>query len=238
MANRRWLDELRRRLVAGGLPPGYVRRLAGELEDHLEDLFSEEPTMSKEALEARIGDTEAVAEAAVAEYHHRTFFGRHPVWTFLVAPLPTLLLGWAAFMLLCLALFKLAPMVLGAGFDVDGKPLAEWPAAMVTLAWVLYESARFVPPAIVALLFWRLASRGGLGWRWSLAACLLVALLAGAYTSQIVMPVEPGQGKLMVGLGVSMFPSGLQLLQLAVPALIGLLSAWRLASVGRAVRAA
>ena len=65
-----------------------------------------------------------------------------------------------------------------------------------------------------------------------------MALLAGAYTSQIVMPVEPGQGKLMVGLGVSLFPSGLQLLQLAVPAAIGLLSAWRLAAVGRAVRAA
>ena len=91
---------------------------------------------------------------------------------------------------------------------------------------------------VVALIFWRLASRSGLSWRWSLAACLLVALLAGAYTSQMQLPIEPGQGRLMIGLGISSSPSAAQLLQLAMPMAIGLLSAWQLALRGRRQRLA
>jgi len=92
---------------------------------------------------------------------------------------------------------------------------------------------RFLPPAIVALIFWRLASRSGLSWRWSLAACTLVALLAGAFTSQMQLPLESGQGSFSVGFGVFASPSPLQWAQLAVPAMIGGVSAWRLASVRR-----
>jgi len=104
---------------------------------------------------------------------------------------------------------------------------------MVSLAWMLHGAARFVPPAIVALVFWRLASRAGLSWRWSLGACAIVALLACMYTSQMDLPVETGRGRLSIGLGLSSSPSAGQLAQLAVPAAIGLLSAWRLGAGAR-----
>jgi hypothetical protein len=234
MGNRPSLDGLRDRLRRRGLPAEYVRRLIREWEDHLEDLLMEkEEAMSKEALRERIGTTEELAEAAVSEYRKRTVFGRHPVLTFVVGPVPLMVLGWASFLLGAFALFKGLHLVLGSSFDVAGKPVSQWPPLMVWLAGALHGAGRFVPPAVAALVFWRLASRGGLSWRWPLAACAIVALLAGMYTSQMDLPVQAGQGRLMIGLGLAWVPSARQLAQLAVPAAIGLVSAWRLAAGGR-----
>lgn len=234
MGNRPSLDGLRDRLRRQGLPARYVRRLVRELEDHFEDLLmEEEQTMSKEALQERIGDAEELARAAASEYRKRTVFGRHPVLTFVVGPLPLMALGWILFLVSAFALFKGLHLVLGSSFEVEGKPVGQWPPLMVGLAWALHGAARFVPPAVVALVFWRLASRGGLSWRWSLAACAIVALLAGMYTSQMDLPVAAGHGRLTIELGLSWIPSARQLAQLAAPAAIGLLSAWRLAAGSR-----
>ena len=238
MSNHPSLDGLGERLRRRGLPAAYVARLLGEFEDHVEDLLMQEEPMSKEALTQRIGDIEELAAAAEYEYRQRTIVGRHPVLTFLIAPVPAVLVGWALFVLGSLAVFGATPLVLGSDFAVDGKPATQWPSAMITLANVLHQAGRFFPPALVALLFWRLASRSGLSWRWSLAACLLVALLAGAYTSEMQLPLETGRGRLAIGLGVSLCPTLLQWAQLAVPALIGLLSAWQLASAQREPRTA
>lgn len=191
-----------------------------------------------EALEQRLGPVDELAEAAEAGYFRRTIFGRHPVMTFLIAPAPALIFGWALFMAAALLLFKAAPLVLGSAFDTAGRPVAQWPTAMVALAWGLHWAARFLPPALLALFFWWLTSRSGLSWRWSLAACALVALLAGAYTSQLQLPVAPGEGTLTIGLGISSSPSLLQWGQFAVPALIGVVSAWRLASMRPTARTA
>lgn len=240
MINRPLLDGLHARLRRRGLPAEYVGRLVRELEDHLEDLSKEkdfsmekEEAMSKEALQERIGDTEELAEAAVSEYRKRTVFGRHPVLTFVVGPVPLMVVGWVLFLVVAFALFKGLHLVLGSSFDVEGQPVSQWPPLMVWLAGALHGAGRFVPPAIVALVFWRLASRAGLSWRWSLGACAIVALLAGMYTSQMDLPVESGRGRLMIGLGLSWWPSAAQLAQLAVPAAIGLVSAWRLGAGAR-----
>ena len=81
MANLPWLDDVLGRLEKRGLPPSYVRRLADELSDHLEDL--QEQNMGKEAdVSLQLGKPEQVAAAAVAAYRRRSFSGRHPVAAF------------------------------------------------------------------------------------------------------------------------------------------------------------
>ena len=84
MANLPWLEEVQKRLYGHGLPPSYVRRFVAELMDHFQDL--KEENMGADAV-SRLGEPEAVAEAAVTAYRRRSFFARHPVLTF---PLPLL----------------------------------------------------------------------------------------------------------------------------------------------------
>ena len=95
------LRRLRRDLLRRGLPRNYVNRVIGEWADHLEDLssaqLSKEADMPQTKAVDFLGSETELAEAAVLQYRARTFAGRHPVWTFLVAPIPLLLLCWIGF---------------------------------------------------------------------------------------------------------------------------------------------
>src|SRR5882672_2136870 len=103
MPDQGWLEALRGDLARRGLPAGYVNRFLQALEDHIEDVSQEreesmrtdaEVAESVSALEERLGGREKLADQAAAEYRRANFAGRHPVWTFVVAPVPALILCW------------------------------------------------------------------------------------------------------------------------------------------------
>ena len=114
MLDQHWLNDVRMECGRQRLPPIYVDRLVGELSDHLTELM--EDSMSMEASEhpsALLGSASEIVAAATSEYRRRRFSGRHPWFAFIVAPILTLPILWAASLLL---------FVFGAktiGFDSD-----------------------------------------------------------------------------------------------------------------------
>ena len=178
-------------------------------------------------IEEQLGTPEQLADAAETNYRGATLPGRHPEIAFLIAPIPVTVLGWAAYLLLLGGLFALLPYVPGGVFRLEGKTVDQWPAVAVWGAWSVHYVGKFVPPALVAGLFCLMAHRGRVRPVWALLACALVALVAAAYHSSLVLPVEPGKGRYAIGLGLGlcMFRPT-QLLQLATPLAVGLAFAW------------
>src|SRR5262245_18302872 len=156
------LDKLRRDLLCRGLPGDYVSRAVQELADHHADLVEAdavESGLSAEAAWEELGDVEQLGEELVRKYRARSFAGRHPLLTFLIAPRPTVVMIWmGAFFAGWTALFVAAQM-LGDTFeglaDTDflgaTKPLPLW------LIYVVHYAIEALPPAFCAWWFCRLA---------------------------------------------------------------------------------
>ena len=99
MASHPSRDELRSELRRQKLPQAYIERLLAELDDHYEDLLEERSTsmgaarklqLEQDDLSVRLGEPAQLALFAAEKYHARSFWGRHPVVTFLIGPLPLL----------------------------------------------------------------------------------------------------------------------------------------------------
>ena len=97
MDKRRPLEKIREELVRQGLPCQYIERLVSELDDHFSDILEERKTSMNTAgkltiapthVEQQLGNPEQLAAFAADQYHARTFWGRHPWITFVIAPLP------------------------------------------------------------------------------------------------------------------------------------------------------
>jgi hypothetical protein len=208
-----WHSELRRALVRRRLPQDYRERLMGELLDHFYDLMEENPHMDARTLTSRLGWPDDLARAASAEYRRRTFAGRHPIVTFLVAPVPTvatLIVG------LLLLLFGVAWLVPDKWIH-SSRGVAITPIVLFAIAWTL----RLAPFAVAALLFTRGAARSGCDFRWSMAATALVVLFAGAFNVWFEAPtLVPESGRF--GLGFALPTGPVQLLQASVPLAIAL----------------
>lgn len=250
MDSQPWLDQLASELRRRGLPPAYIARYIAELNDHITDLIEERRcAMSKDALRnetsgnqvaendaadwaqvaARIGEPATLAAAASAEFARRSFFGRHPIATFLVAPLPLAVLAWAATFAGMYACMSGAAAVL-EWFGVDtelGDTVASWPTAAVVATPLLVWLGVLAPPAALTALLCRLGRRSGLSWRWSLAGCLAVAIIAGMFQVVLEHPVTAGEGRLMFGFGFWSSPPLQQWLQFALPLTLGLGLVWR-----------
>lgn len=195
MSNQPTLELLRRELRHRGLPRRYVERVVGELADHQSDIDSEAAAAGaivRVDAAHRLGDPAALADHVVETYQRRTFAGRHPVLTFVVAPLPALLAGWAVAYLVMAALGAAWFAAIGYG-SMLGSAVAQAGHALLTS----------LPPAIVAGAFYWLAVRSGRGWRWAAASCGLIALAAMSFSSTMIPPVEPGTGQLRIGFGMS-----------------------------------
>ncbi len=241
------LDRLAQELKRRGLPQEYVARYVDELNDHIIDLIEERRSgMSKDApnsdalntkptdwneIAARIGDPATLAEAASVEFSRRTFCGRHPVLMFLLAPLPLAVLAWAAMFAASFGLMAgIVAIAQWLGGDADmGVTVARWPTGVVWMFATLFVLSATAPPAALTVLLCRLANRSGLSWRWSLAACLVLALVAGMFQASFGPPVTvgDGDGRIMLGFGMWLFPPVQQLLQFALPLAIGLGLVWR-----------
>lgn len=210
------METVRNTLRRRGLPPHYIRRVVEELEDHRLDIAGElavtDQTNTPDA--DRLGDLELLASAFVQRYHARTFAGRHPFVTFVLAPIPAVLAAWATLLFVLLGVVKMYEL----GFGATGKTIVDMSPAVVGMALFMYIAEIVVPPAAVALFFSWLAYRGGKRMVWACAATLLVAFAALCFHSGLQFPIEPGKGAYSVGLGFSpRLLLGPQLLQMLIP---------------------
>lgn len=215
-----WLERLRVALARRRLPSAYAERLAQELADHFHDLTEEK--MSTEALEERLGQPEQLADVAEAAYRRHGLFQRHRwlrVTTFVLLPLPVLVIGWAlTFAALCLVAWGVGSALGEARIQEQERSLARGltPLQDFTIHGVL--SAVIIVPAIALVgLYFALASKTYTRKRWAVAAGLLLACCAGSATSQMTFSDEPGKNTLMVGLGVGNHYTHWQLAQFALP---------------------
>lgn len=216
--NTQSLNTVRKTLIRRGLPANYVRRVVGELEDHQLDIAGETAVTDETTTtdSDRLGDFDQLAATLAERYQARTFAGRHPVVTFLLAPIPAVLMAWAAMLMVLFGVVQLYEI----WFELSGKTISDLSSSVVGMALVMYVAEIVVPPAVIAMFFSWLAYRGGKGMIWSCAATLLVAFAALCFNSGLAFPVTPGTGTFFVGFGFSsgMF-FGPQLLQMLVPIL-------------------
>ena len=220
MDAQRWLETMRAELARQKLPPLYVERLVAELSDHL-DTFTED-RMSTDAKDLRgltghLGRPRDIATTAASEFRGRTFSGRHPLVTFLALPIVTLPLLWAAVVGTCLLGVKMMGID-SEGPNVDG-PLANWLTANMR---PIVFAILVLPAAAAEIGFCRLAARAGLGRKWSVTACVVVALFCGLASLNISLPTVGGKGHVTFGLGVALHLSILQIARFAVPLATGL----------------
>lgn len=183
MANRDWLDEVRRRLVRKALPPEYVERFTEELVDHFHDLTEE--TMSTEAnVFARLGSPEQLVEAATTSYRRRTFLGRHPVAKFLifgVSPVVSLIiLFFLTIALTCAGLNLLGRICdqFGLFGGHSGFPEELSPSALALMGYVFSLITIVLPSLFASLVFCKLGKRLGVGGRCMFVSCLVLAVIA------------------------------------------------------------
>jgi hypothetical protein len=209
-----WFDELRSRLVRQGLPTDYVRRLVGELNDHFQDLKEETMHTDVEAY-AQLGKVEEVARAATTAYRQRSFLGRH-LWAallvFVVSPVALSIVAMPV------AIFAAYWFGRGLGYwDQAGVHLGAWGRTL--LPYGLTLAAIVLPAALLCLFYCRVAQRIGLGRRWMLLSCGVLAVFAAVAHCQVLLDPS-GHGTLTVGLGAH------DLLQLAQPVLPVILGGW------------
>jgi hypothetical protein len=213
-------SELRRELVRHGLPPAYIARLLDELDDHFVDLINQRSSpmgaarklqTESDDLQQRLGEPTQLAIFAAEQYHARSFWGRHPWLTYLVAPLPLLVACYAASGLALQAIFFGANFVCTHAFGWTEETFRSadhlWlQAIFITLFcwyWIVF------PPLTAAWLLCRSYRRNALDWRWPVLGCALLAVVAGIFTTSYRLSTEPGNGQLMIGFDLSTSPSWL-----------------------------
>ncbi len=209
MDTQRWLDEMECQLRISGVSATYQTRLLEELRDHIEDLSCEERmhAMSAEAvksqyLDTRLGPPQEIAEAAKASIRQTQFALRHPIVTFVVLPIPVLVLMWVAYALLLIVSLNLFQSYKDVGW-------------VVTAASGLIHGLAYVPAVALTLLIAWIASRSRARWGWWIAASVIVACVSGLMIVTFAMPTTPGTGRLAIGLG---FPPDLSRWpQIAIP---------------------
>ena len=193
-----WLSGLGPALTRRGMARADAERLVGELEDHVGDLTEVLRSKDKDAESAHaaalrhLGDPQQLMEEFMSEYRARTFAGRHPVWAFVVLPIPLLVLSH-----------------LGVGLlaALAGAAMLQWldrnSAVMMCGAYGLYWVAVVAPYVLATALYCRMAWRSGRGWKWFCAACAQFALWANCFRADMVYSPEPGQSRITLGLGFS-----------------------------------
>ena len=218
-----------------------MERLLSELSDHITD--SLEDRMSTDAKDLRpftspLGAPSAVAAAAISEFRKRRFSTRHPILTFVVLPVLSLLVGWISVVLL----FVLTASAIA---KLNGHSFERTPDWLVTLLPFVTGAAVLAPIALVAALVCRVAGRAAIGWKWPVIACLLLAVVGGAALFDVKVPgvergalhntqfkdVHPappaGKGQMAFGFGMNTHPRPWQVVQFLVPLTICGAFVWR-----------
>ena len=150
-------------------------------------------TWETTTLAAPLGQPQSSAAAAGQERTRVRFARRHPVITYLVTPIPLLLLLWIAY---------------GAGLAgvLSGFESYRNTGWAVRLAGILIHGIAYVPAVVLTLAIAWVAIRSRTKLAWWVIAAVLVAVVSGMLMVSLNMPTTPGSGRLQVGLG---FPPAL-----------------------------
>ena len=225
MANRQWLETVKRQLVENRLPTMYIERFMEELSDHFEDLMEDTMKNEKDCV-AQLGEPAQVADTAVVTYRQRTFFGRHPIVKFLVfgvSPLAAMLLTFILAMGMMILLCFLGDRYYGPQLDSYFRSLDD-PALIG--GWIMSTVTLILPAILLTLLYCRWVRRAELGRRWMLLACIMVAFLPMLMTHAFTISDIAGESTYRIGL--SLPPTTVQqYVQLLVPLAVGLWYMWR-----------
>ncbi len=186
MQNQQLREKLAAELRRQSLPARYVERLLAEWDDHLADLEDERnidmpkartPESNSEKsqtaeiydFQQRMGDPAQLAAFAAKQYRNRSFLGRHPMLTFLVLPLPLIVLGITAVMV--------AMYPIGTALDYY------WPVSNYHHPWLLGPVIAIIfwilivmPPLCSMLLLCRIARRNLVKMRWVVMASVIIAM--------------------------------------------------------------
>jgi hypothetical protein len=214
MKSQQSLDQLRGELARRGLPRAYIERLVSELVDHYTDLLEERSTSMGAArklqpaadagishdAERRLGEPTQLAIFAAEQYHARSFWGRHPWLTYLVMPLPLLIVSAVAFSSALVGVgYLLNYICVGIiGMEEPGNPgdyLLLQGIVMGLTGWYMLV----VPPLVSGLALCRVYRRNALDWRWPVLGCAILALACSFLTISYRIALEPGNGMFTIG---------------------------------------
>lgn len=219
-------------LIRRGLPADYARRTAGELDDHRADLLADLRTNRAEDPEGvadeRLGATRKLARKIAADYQRRSWFGRWPLLSFLLAPPALLIACWAALIGGVAALSALLHWL-----DGPGMPAEYTAGRNLESAWGFYYTAivvfSFLVPVALAWWYGRFALFGAQSRVYLLVACLSFGLMNGLVYHSVWPDPENAQ-RAVNGFGLMLgYPSAMiqhyakpvQLAQLLAPLLVG-----------------
>ncbi|MEX2318062.1 MAG: hypothetical protein WD669_12970 [Pirellulales bacterium] len=225
MDARLWLKQLRAELAKRRLPPAYVERFVGELSDHLSESLEDRMSMDAQDLHGvfeRLGAPGQVASAAAQEYRKARFSRRHPVLMFVVLPILALPVLWFGYVVCMLIAAKMLGLETG---KVDTNSLL-WQWADACTPFVVL-GLLLVPVSVAAAFFCRLANKAGLSWKWTIAACALLAVFGGLAMSDFALPTEYSRGEFKIGYRLASHPTASQALQFLLPLSIGGWAVWR-----------
>ena len=170
------LDDLRERLLRAGVKPGVVARYVAELADHLDDLSE---TGGREEALRRLGTTEALAAAMLAQPGIRSWTARAPWAVLTLGPIVALVLG-------CLLPTLLLFMGVRAfAADMDYGRAAEpgtWPYLILNTLFAFNEH---LLPILIGWAAVALALRQRAGSGWLLPGIMLTAFLGGGLLLQV-----------------------------------------------------
>ncbi len=221
MESKPWLSRVRQRLVRQLLPPSYVQRFMEELSDHVADLKEE----NMEAV-SRLGDPEQVADNAVAAYRRRSFLGRHPAAAFMVFGVSPVLSFLTVFTLAG-GVFELCCEQVWGDNLADLKQYEPW--ASLALPYFMSLLTVVIPCILASILYCHLARWLGIGKKWMLLSCAMLAVLGSMSHCFANLSPSPGHHALLWGGGIpitigqlaSVFCRPRQLLQFLIPLAIG-----------------
>ncbi|HEY2412915.1 MAG TPA: hypothetical protein VGI40_11765 [Pirellulaceae bacterium] len=230
MDSRQWCDKLRGDLRRQRLPPAYIDRLVEELSDHLIDTQTETTSMDAQHAISRLGSTDQLATAATHEFRRRTFAGRHPWLTFVVAPFAFIPVLFVSFLLASFAVAWMIDTTVEWLIMPESELWTSKTAQAQAEWWILgaYDTyVRFIPFIAASWIFCRWGRHSNLRW-WPLAACTIVALTAGFLFTKSVPANGDKPGLWIIGLATHF--EARQFVQLIVPLVV---AAWMLLRMPR-----
>src|SRR5262249_12391450 len=155
----------------------------------------------------RLGTPEQLAAVARDQLRRSSFAGRHPVLTFVAAPVATVMGCLIAMILAVLIITESASWLRAAH-----GPLSDFDLGLL---FCINQTARFVPFVVSTWIFARMARRSDRV-AWSASACGVVALMGLLFTST-VMPPTPDSDWMWVVDVINWKPDLDHVLQAVVP---------------------
>ncbi|MCA9241584.1 MAG: hypothetical protein KDA37_15345 [Planctomycetales bacterium] len=190
---------IRDALLRRGMPVEYANRSLAELADHHADLVEESrrggatPAEAAEEASRRLGEPRKLVGRIVREYQCRTLTGRWPLLSFIVAPLPLLILGWVlAILTIHVAQWCIQPVWSSLGW---GRPSTL--TQVIAIESVLTVLLIAVPTAIAYR--WALTAKRTTRNRfYVVAVCLIISAAAGSLWTEYTVSDVPQGGRLFL----------------------------------------